>query len=114
MHPLLSSPQVSSCPFTAQTLPDCVHSAGAAGHVPQVAAPTVPVQGADVQAIWPVTVRHLLASTAQEMTFLLVASQNVPACPLVQAAGLVGQVQTALGKLPPQGSLVGQVVLAAG
>ena len=108
-QPLVLVSQVSRFPSAAQTLPAVVHSAGGVGQLPQAAAPAVPVQGT-VQVLVPETARQPCPSSEQVSTFPL-ASQNVPAWPLLQTAGLAGQVQTAFGKAVPQGSLLGQVVV---
>jgi hypothetical protein len=109
-QPLALLSQVSRFPVAAQTLPAMVHSAGGVGQLPQAAAPALPVQGT-VQVLVPATARQPWASGEQVSTFPL-ASQNVPAWPLLQTAGLAGQVQTAFGKAVPHGSLLGQVVVA--
>ena len=108
-QPFVSSAQVSSCPPAVQSRPAAVHSAGGAGHAPQLAAPAVPVQPCP-QAVLPVITRHCAASSAQVTTLAAAASQYVPALPL-HTAGAAGQVQAAFGKAPPHGSLDAQVVL---
>jgi hypothetical protein len=108
-QPLPSSPHFSSLP-PEQSVPALVHSAGGVGQAPQVAAPAVPAQGC-VHGVVLATTRHPAASTAQVTTDLgLLGSQKVPA--LVQAAGLAGHWQAALGNAPPHGSAVAQAVVA--
>jgi hypothetical protein len=100
-QPLASRPHFSSLP-PVQSVPAVVHSAGGAGHAPQVAVPAVPAQGC-VHGVVLVTTRQPAASTAHVTTDLsLLGSQKVPA--LVQAAGLAGHWQAAPGKAPPHGS----------
>jgi hypothetical protein len=106
-HPLLLVSQVSRFPFAAQTLPAIVHSAGGVGQLPQAAAPAVPVQ-ATLQTFGDEATRQFWPSSEQVTTFPF-PSQKVPAWPVLQTAGLVGQVQAAFGNAPPHGSLVGQV-----
>ena len=108
-QPLPSRPHFSSFP-DEQRAPLLVHSAGGVGHDPQVAAPAAPVQGW-VQGVVPLWTRQLAASIAQVTTaLLLLGSQKVPV-PL-QADGLAGHWQTALGNVPPHGSFDAQGVVA--
>ena len=107
-QPLLLVSQVSRFPFAAQTLPAIVHSAGGVGQLPQAAAPAVPVQGT-LQVFGEEATRQPWASSEQVTTFPF-PSQKVPAWPVLQTAGLAGQVQAAFGKAPPHGSLLGQVM----
>lgn len=107
-----SDPQASSLPELSQSVPATVHSAGGVAQVPQVTDPALPLQGCE-QATGVAATRHLLPSSAHATMALPVPSQNVPGCPVVQAEGGVGQAQTALGNLPPHGSVLGQLTLAA-
>jgi len=107
-QPFASSAQVSSCPPDVQSRPAAVHSAGGAGHAPQLAAPAAPVQPWP-QAVLPVITRHCAASSAQ-VTTLPEPSQYVPALP-AHTAGAVGQVQAACGNAPPHGSFEAQAAL---
>src|SRR5579871_231288 len=100
-QPFPSRPHFSSLP-AEQSVPAVLHSAGGVGQEPQAATPAVTVQGCE-QVEVPVTTRQPAASSPQLTTdLLLLGSQNVPG-PL-QAAGLAGHWQAALGKAVPHGS----------
>jgi hypothetical protein len=99
-------------PAPSQSVPARVHSTGGVAQVPQVTDPALPVQGC-AQPTGAAATRHLSPSSVQVTIALPVPSQNVPGWPVVQAEGGVGQTQTALGNLPPQGSALGQPTVAA-